>query len=164
MLGLANVTSSCFPKMRMGDGRSAALRIGRRLAVRYVSQSLFACFIQRSHKQALQRILGFIDPSADPSNPGWPLRNLLAYLHAVFPSSSSSVKVLRWRDVTHVKVGTVSLAAPTEALGNARPGVVGWERNPAGKLGARVADLAPMMDPTRCAFVPVALGSREKEC
>jgi ubiquitin-like modifier-activating enzyme ATG7 len=106
--------------------------------------------IQGSHKQVIQRILGFIDPSADPANPGWPLRNLLAYLHAVFPSSSSSVKVLRWRDATHVKVGTVSLAASHDVVGIARPGVVGWERNPAGKLGARVADLAPMMDPTRC--------------
>jgi ubiquitin-like modifier-activating enzyme ATG7 len=28
-----------------------------------------------------------------------------------------------------------------------RPGVVGWEKNAAGKLGARLADLGPMMDP-----------------
>ena len=31
-----------------------------------------------------------------------------------------------------------------------KPSAVGWEKNPQGKLGARVADLAPMMDPTRC--------------
>jgi ubiquitin-like modifier-activating enzyme ATG7 len=30
-----------------------------------------------------------------------------------------------------------------------KPGAVGWERNTQGKLGARVADLGPMMDPER---------------
>jgi hypothetical protein len=30
-----------------------------------------------------------------------------------------------------------------------RPQVVGWEKNTAGKMGARMADLAPMMDPVR---------------
>jgi len=32
-----------------------------------------------------------------------------------------------------------------------KPGAVGWEKNVQGKLGPRVADLAPMMDPTRLA-------------
>ncbi|KAH6901750.1 autophagy protein 7 [Coprinopsis sp. MPI-PUGE-AT-0042] len=113
--------------------------------------------VEEWEKARSERILGFIDPSADPSNPGWPLRNLLAYLRAVYPSSSSSLKVLRWRDTTHVKIGTVSLASATAEDGNARPGAVGWERNPAGKLGARVADLAPMMDPTRLASQAVDL-------
>ena len=27
---------------------------------------------------------------------------------------------------------------------------VGWEHNAQGKIGARMADLAPMMDPVRC--------------
>jgi hypothetical protein len=30
-----------------------------------------------------------------------------------------------------------------------RPGVVGWEKNDKGKLGPRLADLAPLMDPTQ---------------
>jgi hypothetical protein len=30
-----------------------------------------------------------------------------------------------------------------------RPQVTGWEKNTAGKMGARMADLAPMMDPVR---------------
>jgi ubiquitin-like modifier-activating enzyme ATG7 len=30
-----------------------------------------------------------------------------------------------------------------------RPSAVGWEKNAQGKLGPRVSDLAPMMDPTR---------------
>jgi hypothetical protein len=31
-----------------------------------------------------------------------------------------------------------------------RPSVVGWEKNEKGKLGARMADLAPLMDPLQC--------------
>ena len=31
-----------------------------------------------------------------------------------------------------------------------RPSVVGWEKNETGKLGARMADLAPLMDPLQC--------------
>jgi hypothetical protein len=62
-------------------------------------------------------------------------------------------------------VGVVTLASsPAEAEANAaaaaghagsttvstpRPQVVGWEKNAAGKMGARMADLAPMMDPVR---------------
>lgn len=30
-----------------------------------------------------------------------------------------------------------------------KPGAVGWERNVQDKMGARMADLAPMMDPKR---------------
>ena len=37
------------------------------------------------------------------------------------------------------------------------PAAVGWEKNPAGKLGPRMADLAPMMDPTRLADQAVDL-------
>ena len=32
---------------------------------------------------------------------------------------------------------------------DATPSAVGWEKNVQGKLGPRLADLAPMMDPTR---------------
>lgn len=39
----------------------------------------------------------------------------------------------------------------------ARPSAVGWEKNTHGKLGARLADLAPMMDPTRLADQAVDL-------
>ena len=35
------------------------------------------------------------------------------------------------------------------------PAAVGWEKNNAGKLGPRVADLAPMMDPIRYSSVTV---------
>ncbi|EAU81046.2 autophagy protein 7 [Coprinopsis cinerea okayama7 len=107
------------------------------------------------------RIIGFIDPSADPANPGWPLRNLLAYLRALHPESTSELTVLRWRDTQNSKLGVVTLNV--EGTSNAtpsvdeRPSAVGWERNPQGKLGARLADLGPMMDPTRLAAQAVDL-------
>ncbi|KAJ8482112.1 hypothetical protein ONZ45_g15064 [Pleurotus djamor] len=105
-------------------------------------------------------VVAFIDPSASPSNPGWPLRNLLAYLHALYPSQSASVRVLCWRD--HVteptphagawkgRYGVLHLGATSSSSdASIRPSAVGWEKNNQGKLAPRVADLAPMMDPTR---------------
>ncbi|KIJ65777.1 hypothetical protein HYDPIDRAFT_27010 [Hydnomerulius pinastri MD-312] len=108
-------------------------------------------------------IIGFLDPSASPENPGWPLRNLLAYLHALYPTQTSSVRVICWRDSElpasgrpwKSRYGIVSSAGgdPT-----AKPTAVGWERHPTtNKLSARMADLAPMMDPTRLADQAVDL-------
>ncbi|KAI0634643.1 E1-like protein-activating [Trametes polyzona] len=117
-----------------------------------------------AHVPQEERTVGFIDPSAQPSNPGWPLRNLLAYLLALHPETANGVRVLCWRDPEVpasggwksrfgvVKQGTG--AAPANAE---KPAAVGWEKNIHGKLGPRVADLAPMMDPTRLADQAVDL-------
>jgi ubiquitin-like modifier-activating enzyme ATG7 len=43
-----------------------------------------------------QRTIAFIDPPL-PDNPSWPLRNLLAYLRALHPSSTQ-LQNLSWRD------------------------------------------------------------------
>ena len=116
---------------------------------------------------SLQHLFGFVDPSAHPSNPGWPLRNLLAYLRALYPSTTSTVRILRWRDseiappngVWKSQIGTLYLATTdsTAADPGSRRSAVGWEKNPQGKLGPRLADLAPMMDPTRLAAQAVDL-------
>ncbi|KAF8804022.1 E1-like protein-activating [Phlegmacium glaucopus] len=113
------------------------------------------------------QIVGFVDPSADPSNPGWPLRNLLAYLRTLYPSTTSTVRILRWRDseiapsnaTWKSQIGTLYLATTESAAVDpqSRPSAVGWEKNPQGKLGPRLADLAPMMDPTRLAAQAVDL-------
>jgi ubiquitin-like modifier-activating enzyme ATG7 len=93
-----------------------------------------------------QRTIGFLDPSAQASAPGWPLRNLLAYLRAVHPEMTQVVRVLCWRgDASSSRFGIVH-GGPT---GAEKQNVVGWEKNVQGKLGPRVADLAPMMDPKR---------------
>ncbi|KAG1871833.1 hypothetical protein DFJ58DRAFT_762532 [Suillus subalutaceus] len=102
-------------------------------------------------------------PSALPENPGWPLRNLLTFLRAVYPSQTSSVRVLCWRDsekpITgkpwRSRFGVVSVG---EGDPTTKPSAIGWERHPTtNKLSARVADLAPMMDPKRLADQAVDL-------
>jgi ubiquitin-like modifier-activating enzyme ATG7 len=109
-------------------------------------------------------ILGFIDPSTSEQNPGWPLRNLLTYMNVVH--SVSNIRVLCWRDASPPREGSTwqsrigaftidSTASTTKAT--KRPSAVGWEKNVNGKLGPRVADLAPMMDPTRLANQAVSL-------
>ena len=93
-----------------------------------------------------QQTIGFLDPSAQASAPGWPLRNLLAYLRAVHPEATRAVRVLCWRgDASSSRFGILR-GGPT---GVEKQNVVGWEKNVQGKLGPRVADLAPMMDPRR---------------
>jgi hypothetical protein len=113
---------------------------------------------------ASQQFIAFIDPSADASNPGWPLRNLLAYLRALYPAKTSALRILRWKDAEssglpdgswRSQIGTIKIPpaadAGTTVDPTTKPAGVGWEKNPQGKLGPRVADLAPMMDPTRLA-------------
>lgn len=109
------------------------------------------------------RVIGFLDPSALPENPGWPLRNLLTFLRAVYPSQTSSVRVLCWRDSEkpnpgkpwRSRFGVVSVG---EGDPTTKPSAIGWERHPTtNKLSARVADLAPMMDPKRLADQAVDL-------
>ncbi|KAI8929240.1 hypothetical protein BC831DRAFT_497246 [Entophlyctis helioformis] len=87
--------------------------------------------------------VGFVDPSGLAENPGWPLRNLLALVATRW--RLSRVKSLRrQRDISASLVLDVSLASyPDE------PKCVGWEKGIQGKLSPRVADLAPLMDPTR---------------
>ncbi|KAJ7485289.1 hypothetical protein FB451DRAFT_1229057 [Mycena latifolia] len=114
-----------------------------------------------------EQTIGFVDPSASPTNPGWPLRNLLAYLRALYPETTAELRILCWRDAEvpaaptgwKSRVGTVRSESPAAAAAAAaaRPSAVGWEKTPQGKLAPRVADLAPMMDPVRLANQAVDL-------
>ncbi|KAH8827851.1 hypothetical protein DL96DRAFT_1497247 [Flagelloscypha sp. PMI_526] len=115
-----------------------------------------------SNIPASERFVGFIDPSAEETNPGWPLRNLLTYLSALYPNDRS-FQILAWRDseIPHnatdwkSRVFTTTVAAGTDS--SSKPTAVGWEKNVQGKLGPRLADLAPMMDPTKLANQAVDL-------
>ncbi|KAL4079347.1 hypothetical protein J3A83DRAFT_4086462 [Scleroderma citrinum] len=107
-------------------------------------------------------LVGFLDPSAAPDNPGWPLRNLLTYLQTLYPSRTSSTRVLCWRDIELPTAGRSWKSRIGVVTGggdpSVKPSAVGWERHPTtNKLSARVADLAPMMDPTRLADQAVDL-------
>lgn len=104
------------------------------------------------------QIIGFLDPSASPQYPGWPLRNVLAYLRTRFLNQGHvQLRVLCWRDTEPPPVGKhwksrfgvlEVVVDETRTVGE-RPSAVGWEKNPQGKLGPKLADLAPMMDPAR---------------
>ncbi|KAG0246054.1 ubiquitin-like conjugating enzyme [Mortierella sp. GBAus27b] len=106
-----------------------------------------------------QVIVGFADPSSLDSHPGWPLRNLLALVH--YRWKVSKVRVLCFRevpgkqDITASKLFTAEV--PSYVPTTACPKAVGWEKNAQGKLGPRLADLAPLMDPTRLADTAVDL-------
>ncbi|KAI6007793.1 hypothetical protein F5J12DRAFT_830735 [Pisolithus orientalis] len=99
-------------------------------------------------------IVGFLDPSASPDNPGWPLRNLLTYLQTLYPSKTDGelpVAGRAWKS----RFGVVASGGDRQSV---KPTAVGWERHPTtNKLTARMADLAPMMDPTRLADQAVDL-------
>ena len=73
------------------------------------------------------------------------------------------MRVICWRDAEAPTSGTgwksrfgiVKQGAGEMAPLKERPSAVGWEKNIQGKLGARMADLAPMMDPARCVYACV---------
>lgn len=126
------------------------------------SVGIFPIPALQSHPRLTQTIIiGFLDPSASPENPGWPLRNLLAYLLALYPSHTTSLSILCWRDSElpiadkswRSRFGVVSHPSGGEPA--TKPAALGWERHPTtNKLSARMADLAPMMDPTRYTHRP----------
>jgi ubiquitin-like modifier-activating enzyme ATG7 len=111
--------------------------------------------------------VAFVDPSASPDSPGWPLRNVLAYLKALYPAKAHQVRVLCWRDAEipageHASwkstLGILSSVPSAESSDvTTRPSGVGWEKSNQGKLAPRMADLAPMMDPSRLAEQAVDL-------
>ncbi|KAL7424355.1 Autophagy protein 7 [Cryptotrichosporon argae] len=97
------------------------------------------------------RHVAFHDPSAAPSHPGWPLRNVLFYLCA--KHNIASIGVLALRAPGASRTARVSVAGPTDGEVKA----VGWERNNAGKLASRFVDLGGVMDPARLADQAVDL-------
>lgn len=116
--------------------------------------------------------LGFADPSTRGDHPGWPLRNLLAFVAKRFPETSNwTVVCLRLRarssdfslclDVT-IEPSSLSGAAQKEPResGNQKeeegkdeeaPKCVGWEKNDKQKLLPRCVDMSSILDPSRLA-------------
>lgn len=124
-----------------------------------------------------ERMVGFLDPSTLPQNPGWPLRNFLLLLKRQFQITKVSVLCLRrtltealqidssiilnvvlpggwegWLFLLSVNV----VAKLNRGTVGVMPKSVGWEKTFAGKLAPRMADLGSVMDPQRCLFYPVA--------
>ncbi|KAK3248623.1 Ubiquitin-like modifier-activating enzyme ATG7 [Cymbomonas tetramitiformis] len=125
-------------------------------------------------------ILAFCDPCNLPSNPGWPLRNLL--LLAAAQWGSRAVRVVCAREKAGRLDPTFSLMVdavlpevpaawpaaadhppsqevedPAAVPAMAVPKTLGWEVNARGRMGPRCVDLGPTMDPTQLATQAVDL-------
>ncbi|KAK9240483.1 hypothetical protein V1525DRAFT_395108 [Lipomyces kononenkoae] len=102
--------------------------------------------------------VGFIDTSAFPNHPGWPLRNFLAYLKH---QGLLRVKVLCYRDLRTLSSESRSVWMQFErsdVTSTDEPlRTTGWERNSQNKLAPKISDLAPLMDPKRLADQAVDL-------
>lgn len=108
--------------------------------------------------------VGFCDPSSLPTNPGWPLRNLLALVAYHYKERLAGLSVLCWRDGVRdgqrrigssllIEIKDVVYPIERETL----PKCLGWEKNERGKLGARMVNLSNSMDPERLANSAVDL-------
>ncbi|XP_047255790.1 ubiquitin-like modifier-activating enzyme atg7 isoform X1 [Capsicum annuum] len=102
-----------------------------------------------------QVIFGFYDPCHLPNNPGWPLRNYLAYICSRWGLGKIHFFCYRenrgFADLGLSLVGEAEISL-SQAGGNHEnmPNVVGWELNK-GKKVPRCISLAKSMDPTRLA-------------
>lgn len=97
---------------------------------------------------SLQRVLLFVDPSSDPNAPGWPLRNILAYLNV--RHSIRKIRVICYRStIGESLTSIVTIDAETPDYDLEKPTAAGWEKNANGKLAPRLADLGALMDPRR---------------
>ncbi|KMT04515.1 hypothetical protein BVRB_8g181770 [Beta vulgaris subsp. vulgaris] len=108
-----------------------------------------------SCRQESDKILfGFYDPCHLPNHPGWPLRNLLAFLYARWNLENVHFFCYRenrgFADMGLSLVGE-ALISPQEWKDHDHvPNTVGWELD-RGKKITRSVDLAQSMDPTRLA-------------
>ena len=103
------------------------------------------------------RFVGFTDPSTYPMYPGWMLRNLLVLIRRRW--NLDKVQILCYRDTQARRDEAKSIILPlvletsdashTSSLSDNMPKVTGWERNSAGKVMSRIANLGEYMDPKR---------------
>lgn len=115
------------------------------------------------------RFVCFADPSTYPDHPGWMLRNLLVLIRQRW--GLERVRILCYRDVQSRRdeARSIILDLSTEEPdpSTARherdipklsetPKVTGWERNRAGKVTSKIANLGEYMDPRRY-VLPLAL-------
>lgn len=106
--------------------------------------------------------VGFADPSTYAVNPGWMLRNLLVLIRQRW--KLKSVQIICYRDTVGRQGDFKSIILPlkqeevskdtevAETSASDRPAIpkfTGWERNSAGKIVNRIANLGEHLDPKR---------------
>lgn len=104
----------------------------------------------------------FADPSTYPNHPGWMLRNLLILIYTRW--KLDRVQILCYRDVPvrrdDARSFVLRLMLKKDGLDRSMnveeatssgdlPKVTGWERNAAGKVTSKIANLGEYMDPKR---------------
>lgn len=122
----------------------------------------------------VDRFVCFADPSTYDTYPGWMLRNLLVLVSRKW--KLEKVQILCYRDLPARRheahsiilsleqpvanaAATVGLT-PDSSTTAGMPKVTGWERNSAGKVVSRVANLGDYMDPQRSViFISIGLES-----
>lgn len=102
-------------------------------------------------------LLGFYDPCHLPTNPGWPLRNFLAFAVVRWGLERATVLCYREKggfgDLQQCLVVNILVSTPPGWSNHELvPKAVGWELNSHGKLGPRLINLATEMDPKRLAI------------
>lgn len=97
--------------------------------------------------------LGFVDPCGLPTNPGWPLRNFLLLAAQCFGLRQVTVICYRQDAASSVTLRVNLRYDPEVQVRKA----VGWEKNKVNKLGPRLMDLQPFMDPVKLAESSVDL-------
>ncbi|KAL9128465.1 MAG: hypothetical protein Q9217_002869 [Psora testacea] len=114
--------------------------------------------------------ISFADPSTYPEYAGWMLRNLLVLIRRRWKINRA--QIICFRDmqarrkdaksiVLHVEVMAKRFTTPSQEILSLNaldmPKVTGWERNGAGKVMNRTANLGEYMDPQRLADQAVDL-------
>lgn len=103
----------------------------------------------------------FADPSTYPTHPGWMLRNLLILIRIRWKLDKT--QILCYRDVPARRDDARSIILRLASINNHTdssmgegvmkslliPKVTGWERNAAGKVSSKIANLGDYMDPQR---------------
>lgn len=114
------------------------------------------------------RYVCFADPSTYPTYPGWMLRNLLVLIRKRW--QVQKVQILCYRDIQtrrdearsiilNLEASDINALVPPGSNENPAtlemPKITGWERNAAGKVTSKIANLGEYMDPQRYAMTPV---------
>lgn len=105
------------------------------------------------------RSIGFVDPSSHAQAPGWFLRNFLILIERHHAFKTIRCVCVRERTMQR-DVGAsivLTIQASGAVQGTEKPKATGWEKNDADKLQPRHVDLAPLMDPTMCAFIELII-------
>lgn len=93
------------------------------------------------------------DPSSHPSAPGWPVRNVLLFLARTprLTTPCDNLRLILIRDSETISARLrLKVADHVEGVdAPQKPTTVGWEKNDKAKLGPRMADLGPLMDPAK---------------